>query len=208
MTGTPNNEPARPNGTDLRVKRPPGFPLAVFDYRNYTPARAVGLLLLIANLAYLGMGIGSYSKWTEVWWRPDTVVKNLYLGYHLLLFAVVTGICWLLYDRRSIEGYILSFLGAVFGVLYVLSPIDLVPDMVPVAGQADDLVVGGSSILLGLFGWFRNMRKNARVKKISRLIEEGRYEDAMVRFLENEGYRVERPGSGEAETGTHSQTDG
>jgi hypothetical protein len=177
---------------ELSVSRPHGFPRAVIDFGNYTVMRAAGLVLLIANLVYLGVGVDSYVHWTDQWWRPDTAVKALYLGYHILLFVVVTGICWLLYDRRGIEGYILSLLSTVFGVLYFLSPIDLVPDMVPVAGQTDDLVIGGSSILLGLFGWFRNLRKNMRVRRIGRMIEEGRYEDAMVRFLENEGYRVEK----------------
>jgi uncharacterized membrane protein YkvA (DUF1232 family) len=184
--------PAEGSNSGLRVYRPPGFPRAVFDFRNYTPARALGLVLLLANLAYLGLGVGTYSQWTDTWWRPDAALKVMYMAYHVLLFAVVTGVCWLLYDRRTVEGYILSVVSTVFGALYFLSPIDLVPDMVPVAGQADDLVIGGSSVLLGLYGWVRNLRKNARTRRIGRMIEAGRYDDALAGFLENEGYRVER----------------
>lgn len=176
----------------ISVKKRPGFPHAVLDFRNYTPARALGLLLLLLNLAYLGFGLGNYWSWTEQWWRPDSALKAVYLGYHLLLFVIVTGICWLVYDRRRVEGYILSFFSLVFGILYLLSPIDMVPDMVPVAGQADDLVVSGSSITLGLIGWIRNMLKNARARRIVRLIDQGSHEEALARFLENEGYQVER----------------
>lgn len=44
----------------------------------------------------------------------------------------------------------------VLAVLYVLSPIDLIPDAVPVAGLADDAVV----ILISLLTFFFNKSKN------------------------------------------------
>jgi uncharacterized membrane protein YkvA (DUF1232 family) len=36
----------------------------------------------------------------------------------------------------------------VLAILYILSPIDLVPDVIPVVGWADDLVVGAGALAL------------------------------------------------------------
>jgi hypothetical protein len=52
----------------------------------------------------------------------------------------------------GISGSILAIL--LLTVLYVLSPVDLIPDLIPVAGQADDIAAvlagGGSVVFLAL----------------------------------------------------------
>lgn len=40
----------------------------------------------------------------------------------------------------------------VLAILYILSPIDLVPDVIPVVGWADDLVVGAGALALASRG--------------------------------------------------------
>lgn len=42
----------------------------------------------------------------------------------------------------------LSWVVGILGGLYVISPIDIVPDTIPVAGWADDVGVGGAAVLL------------------------------------------------------------
>jgi uncharacterized membrane protein YkvA (DUF1232 family) len=40
----------------------------------------------------------------------------------------------------------------ILALLYILSPIDLIPDVIPLVGWADDLVVGGGAGAVALAG--------------------------------------------------------
>lgn len=47
---------------------------------------------------------------------------------------------------------------AALATLYVVSPVDAVPDVIPVAGVMDDALVSGASLLVGLLAR-RRMRR-------------------------------------------------
>jgi uncharacterized membrane protein YkvA (DUF1232 family) len=54
-------------------------------------------------------------------------------------------------------------LAVLAGAAYVISPIDLVPGFIPVAGQLDDLLVGLTAIRIGLDG----LRPEFRAERLS-----------------------------------------
>lgn len=40
-----------------------------------------------------------------------------------------------------------TWIGLILGILYAISPVDILPDVVPVAGWVDDLVITGAGVL-------------------------------------------------------------
>jgi uncharacterized membrane protein YkvA (DUF1232 family) len=41
----------------------------------------------------------------------------------------------LVFDKKGIEGYTLAMFNTVLGIIYVLSPVDFVPEVIPLAGS-------------------------------------------------------------------------
>ncbi len=41
----------------------------------------------------------------------------------------------------------MTWVGLIVGILYAISPVDILPDVVPVAGWIDDLVITGTTVL-------------------------------------------------------------
>ena len=58
-----------------------------------------------------------------------------------------------------------SIVSLIAAVLYGVSPIDLIPDILPLIGWADDVSVGGVLILLAVSLFFRHMRSKKRELK-------------------------------------------
>lgn len=54
---------------------------------------------------------------------------------------------------KIVIGFVLTF-------IYLVSPIDLIPDFIPVAGQCDDLGVAGAYILYFFLTIFSSPNKN------------------------------------------------
>lgn len=46
-----------------------------------------------------------------------------------------------------LRALMLCFLIFVIAIVYLVCPIDLIPDFIPVAGQIDDILVGGGTLL-------------------------------------------------------------
>ena len=59
------------------------------------------------------------------------------------------------------------FAALVIGVAYLVSPIDIVPDVIPLAGWIDDLLVATSVIRLARFDLERYRRWKGEVRRLS-----------------------------------------
>ena len=59
------------------------------------------------------------------------------------------------------------FVALVIGVAYLVSPIDIVPDVIPLAGWIDDLLVATSVIRLARFDLERYRRWKGEVRRLS-----------------------------------------
>lgn len=80
----------------------------------------------------------------------------------------------------TVSGWILK-LTALLCILYVISPLDLIPDAIPVAGFADDLValvIGTASAIGGFFSAKAGLReKESMIEGSCRVLYEGEPED-------------------------------
>lgn len=92
-------------------------------------------------------------------------------------------------------------LAVLAGAAYVISPIDLVPGFIPVAGQLDDLLVGLTAIRIGLDGLrpeFRAERLGAVGFTQADLDRDIQTTKAMAVWLARSGVRVGRRVASEA----------
>ena len=60
---------------------------------------------------------------------------------------------------------------AIGSAAYVVSPIDAVPDFIPIAGQLDDVVVGGGGLAL-LAALYAAAKRVGMIERIEELIRE------------------------------------
>ena len=77
-------------------------------------------------------------------------------------------------------------------MVYFLSPLDFIPDVIPTIGILDDISIGIGGIALGIRSWINSRQRSEVVSKISELIENNQYQQAIESFLIQEGYKIKR----------------
>ena len=60
-----------------------------------------------------------------------------------------------------------SIVSLVLAVLYGVSPIDVIPDIIPLLGWVDDATVGGLLVLLAIGLYFKRRREKRTLKPVS-----------------------------------------
>jgi uncharacterized membrane protein YkvA (DUF1232 family) len=194
----------------------PGFPKTLFEFNKYDGARALtALLLLLASLYFLSGFLGflfdhnpwlhdlffkspqiqvSKTAWWQFWKSFHTAVIHITsyidISFRLLVFLCAYCLAWATFDPRNIEGYVMGFLNACLGLVYIISPIDAIPDVVPVAGTVDDAVLGLGLFLLGVSSWYRNKLRDVKTKAVLELIDHGNSQKALQMLLEDKGIAI------------------
>ena len=77
---------------------------------------------------------------------------------------------WLAFDWDRARHFVFAALSVGAGALYSLAPVDLIPDFIPVAGVADDIVVNVFSAGLGAASVAEYYRAKRRRELAARLI--------------------------------------
>jgi uncharacterized membrane protein YkvA (DUF1232 family) len=96
----------------------------------------------------------------------------------------------LVFDKKGIEGYTLAMFNTVLGIIYVLSPVDFVPEVIPLAGSLDDVIIGIGSVIVGMKGYQNNRQKSDNHNDIVELVEQGKNDEALRLYLKRSGYKV------------------
>jgi uncharacterized membrane protein YkvA (DUF1232 family) len=194
----------------------PGFPQTLFRFNQYDGAKLLtAFLLLLATLYFLLGFLGflvdhtpylqsllpkstlsplPHSAWWQFWHVLEhsvkTVASYVDLTFRLFVFLCAYCLAWATFDPRNIEGYVMGFFNACLGFAYIFSPVDVVPDFIPVAGNLDDTVLGAGLVLLGVSSWYRNKLRDVRTKTVLELIDHGNSQKAMQLLLEDKGISV------------------
>jgi hypothetical protein len=176
----------------ISVIKPKPFPQALFSFREYDGAKVLTLIIFILSILYFGSGLWKLFGWTNKFYVPDIAVKTIYFSYHFFIFITVYCFTCLVFDKRGIEGYVLSIFSTILGAIYIFSPIDFVPDIIPFVGTLDDVFIGSGSIILGVSSWYKNKRKNEFSEGMLQLVDEKKYNQALEIMLKKEGYAVKR----------------
>ena len=165
------------------------FPLLILDIKKYNFVKAIALIVFVASVIFFADCLLTLFHWSNTWWRPDSTLKTLYFLYHLLIFTVVYCFTWIVFDRTGAEGFALAIFTTVLGIIYIFSPIDFVPDPIPIIGTFDDWLLGGLFIAMGIFSWKKATKKHLKQNYLADLIKKGEYEKALIMLIESEGFK-------------------
>lgn len=177
---------------NVEIIKPVTFPRALTKFKQYNGAKTFAALLFGLESFYFASGIFNLITWQNTWWRPDFAVKFGYFLYHLFIFAMIYCLTWLIFDRRGIEGYALAIFSVFIGIVYFLSPLDFIPDIIPAIGILDDISIGIGGIALGVRSWMNSRQRSMFAEKIGKFIENNQYQQAIESFLIQEGYQIKR----------------
>jgi uncharacterized membrane protein YkvA (DUF1232 family) len=159
----------------------PAFPASLVDFKNYTGGRVLALIVFLLTTTLFTKAVYHLLVWQDAWWWPDTLHKAGYFGFHFFLFIIGYCIAWIAFDRTA-AAYAMSIFSGALGLLLILSPLDMIPDIVPVVGALDDAVFGGGSLLLAFLTWSAGSKKTAAVRQASDALKNGD-KDTAIRLL-------------------------
>lgn len=186
-----NNTNTAPRNSVISIlAKEKSFPFVMLNIKSYDGLKILVLMVFLFGCWYFASGLIKLFTWQDKWYIPDTAVKTIYFFYHIFLFTIIYCFTWLIFDRKSIEGYVLSLFSIVFGIVYVLSPVDFVPEAIPFIGSFDDLLVGSGSIMVGVRSWYNSKNRLSLSSELSKLIENGKTEEAVYLFLKSQGYNL------------------
>lgn len=81
-------------------------------------------------------------------------VAAIVIGALIVIFLVLLSLPKSKLRRSIFKIYsIITFFIAVISAIYIISPVDLVPDFIPVAGQGDDLAAAISALATAISGY-------------------------------------------------------
>ncbi len=144
----------------------------------------------------------------NLWWDPlgvfhknsitqafTSVASYADMFFRIFIFLCAFCLAWATFDPRNIEGYAMGVFNTFLGGAYVLSPTDLIPDVLPVIGTLDDTVLGVGMVILGVSGWYRSNIRDAKTKTVLELVDHGNTERALQLLLEDKGISIKVQGS-------------
>lgn len=174
-----------PNGRFELIEVAPEFPRNLLRFEQYDGAKTLAAAIFALALYWFVSGFfGEPSKWYQIW-RPIT--DSLGFAARLTTLLITYLILWVTFDKRNVEGYALSLLAAVFGIMYIVSPSDFIPD-VPFVGMLDDAAIGGGAIWLGVKNYMKAKFENQNAERIKDCLVRGEVERALELFAEDKGF--------------------
>lgn len=210
----------RPEQThELLLEPLPTFPQSLFRWKNYDGAKALTAIFLLLSSIYLLAGflgfvidhtawihnlfyhstnppLSPQSLWGRIWHPVGLGLHHLasYVDIALRLFLFIFTYClaWATFDPRNIEGYIMGGFNTLLGIVYLVTPVDMIPDMIPVVGTLDDTVFGFGILFLGLSSIYRNKFRSEKTKTILELFNDGNNQKALAMLLSDKGIALKK----------------
>ncbi len=168
------------------------FPFNLVHFHQYDGMKTIVALILALSFCYFLTGMWTLFTWENSWFWPDSIHKLGVFGFHFFLFTIVYCIAWLTFDRASMEGYVVSIFSCILGAVYIMSPFDFVPDLIPGLSTIDDALIGGGSMFFAALIGQKARKRNSLTEEVTRLIEEGNHFESLRLLLRERGVVLEK----------------
>lgn len=137
------------------------FPLCLLDKNSYIGIKGlVGIFFWFA-LIYFGYGIVHFFMWDNTFWGIvwNIFSKPIYLIYHICVFSFMYCLTWAVFDLSSFKKSLTRIILVVASIIYIISPVDAIPDLTPFIGQADDLL----ALIIGIVNAIALMKNKTKI---------------------------------------------
>jgi uncharacterized membrane protein YkvA (DUF1232 family) len=218
-TSYPSNYdlPGQTKPKRLIMETLPRFPNSLFQFKTYDGAKALTAIFLLLSSTYLLAGFlgfiidhtawvhdllygqplsnsATHPLWWKVWKPIGATLHHLAsyvdLAFRAFIFVCTYCLAWATFDPRNVEGYVMGFFNTLLGLAYLLAPMDMIPDIVPMVGGIDDAFLGFGTIALGISSIYRNKFREVKTNTILELIDDGNNQKALKMLLEDKGIAI------------------
>lgn len=172
------------------VKEQKAFPANMLEVGSYDGMKTFVVFIFMLALWYFISGIFKIQNWDNSWLLPDALLKTATFMSRLFILTLAYCVAWLTFDKRSLEGYVFSIISFALGIVYIISPLDFIPDMVPGIGMIDDVFVGGGSIWAAIISFNKSKIKKENSKRVIDLLNAGKETEALKVLLYERGINV------------------
>ncbi|MCB1064701.1 MAG: DUF1232 domain-containing protein [Verrucomicrobiae bacterium] len=187
-------------GADWALSNKDAFPQNLVRFHEYNAPRLFGAIVLCLASFYLVTGIIALKTAKPEWWESIPLIGPMFatvgdfgsFAWRFFVFILAYTVAWGAFDRRSFLEFGTALVTGVFGIVYMVSPVDFVPDMLPGLGSLDDALIGGGSIFIALRTWFEARRQNEVAADAAELARNGQADLALKKLLKAEGYESGR----------------
>lgn len=162
------------------VKR---FPCNVLSFREYDGMKTFAVFIFLISI----WNFYKYYLPHGVWWRWIPFANLADFCFHLLPLICCYCLLWITFDSKNFYGYAIGAFTMIFGLMYIISPVDFAPDFLPVLGGTDDALVGGGSILMGARSWWQAQEQNKNLNLVMNSLREGDHKTALNLLLSSKG---------------------
>lgn len=170
-----------------QIKEPTRFPQSIFNFKEYDGLKLLAIFLFLLSLVNF---VRFYLPHSGLWkWLPFSRSTDFLL--HLFPLICCYCLLWVAFDSKSFYGYAIGTFTVLFGLLYIISPLDISPDFIPIIGSADDAFVGGGSILMGIISYLKAHEQEKEYRSIINSMQQGDHREALKKLLENKGIILE-----------------
>lgn len=134
------------------------FPLCLLEKKSYSGFKGLLGIFFWLSLIYFIYGMINLLFWGNTFWAIiwDLFSKPIYLIYHISIFSFMYCLTWAVFDYYSFKDKFIRTILIIISIIYVVSPIDVIPDITPMIGQADDL----AALLIGIYNTYYIMKNN------------------------------------------------
>jgi uncharacterized membrane protein YkvA (DUF1232 family) len=186
------------------------FPKNLFLSESYDGWKFLVALLLFISTIYFMTGFPGFLSihndlsvpktsgfipfvWNSVFGNAASSKVSSIVDLFFRFFVFICSYClaWISFDPKEAEGYAMGLFNIIVGILYMLTPLDAIPDFVPFVGALDDTFLGAGMILLGSSSWYKAKIRDKNTDTVLQLISDGNSNSAIQLLLKDKGVAVQ-----------------
>lgn len=194
-----------------QIEALPQFPANLFKFKDYDGVRTVAALLLLMSFCFFFFGLLNIIESNlalpplqiRTFWDIfislghsifkifDTILDLFNLILLATPFILSLLVSWIIFDPRNVANFALGITNILFGILGILNPADIIPDIFPIIGGIDDTFSGGLMVL-GSFILFQAGKRREKTNNIIQLMNEHNEQEALQLLLEDQGIAIKK----------------